>query len=243
MALGAGLIAIDIDTEDPAIVAAIRSAMPASIVAKRGRKGQTNFYRDPTEIICARKLRGPAGMLVEILGPGNQTVIPPTWHPATGQPYRWTTERWLENTPVNDLPVISADIADRMAVVLRPWLEKPPRQAVVRSPASASDLSLQGREQHRRYATAILARELTALGSMAPNSGRNDAAFRLVCRVGRWAHHRIIPHDQLVADVFGACERNGLVRDDGRKAVLATIESGLAKSAGDTLPELGARHG
>ena len=77
---------------------------------------------------------------------------------------------------------------------------------------------------------------------MAPNSGRNDAAFRLVCRVGRWAHYSIIPHDQLVADVFGACERNGLVRDDGCKAVLATIDSGLAKSAGDTLPELEACH-
>ena len=238
-----GLIAIDIDTDDAAIVAAIRSAMPASIVAKRGRKGQTDFHRDPTEIIRARKVRGPAGMLVEILGPGNQTVIPPTSHPATGQPYRWTTERWLDNTRVTDLPVIPPDIADRMAVVLRPWLEKPPRPALVRSPARASDLSVQDREQHRRYAAAILARELTALGSMAPNSGRNDAAFRLVCRAGRWAHHSIIPHDQLVADVFGACERNGLVRDDGCKAVLATIDSGLAKSAGDTLPELGARHG
>ena len=43
---------------------------------------------------------------------------------------------------------------------------------------------------------------------MAPNSGRNDAAFRLVCRVGRWAHYSIIPHDQLVADVFDACERS-----------------------------------
>ena len=45
--------------------------------------------------------------------------------------------------------------------------------------------------------------------------------------VGRWAHHGIIQKDQLVADVLDACERNGLVRDDGRKAALATIASGL----------------
>lgn len=71
-------------------------------------------------------------MLVEILGPGNQTVIPPTWHPSTGQPYRWTTEQSLENAPVTDLPVIPPDIAERIAVVLGPWLEKPPPQALVR---------------------------------------------------------------------------------------------------------------
>jgi hypothetical protein len=64
-----------------------------------------------------------------------------------------------------------------------------------------------------------------------------------VCRVGRWSHHGIITPDRLTADVLDACERNGLVRDDGRKAVLATIASGLARSAADTLPELGARHG
>ena len=43
---------------------------------------------------------------------------------------------------------------------------------------------------------------------MAPNSGRRRCHLRLVCRVGRWAHYSIIPHDQLVADVFDACERS-----------------------------------
>ncbi len=74
---------------------------------------------------------------------------------------------------------------------------------------------------------------------MASNSGRNQAAFRLVCRVGRWTHHGILPRDRLTADVLDACERNGLVREDGRRAVLATIASGLAKSAADALPDLG----
>ena len=78
---------------------------------------------------------------------------------------------------------------------------------------------------------------------MVRNSGRNQAAFRLVCRVGRWAHQGIIQQDRLIAHVIDACERNGLVRDDGRRAVLATIESALAKSSGDALPDLGARHG
>ena len=98
-------------------------------------------------------------------------------------------------------------------------------------------------DRQRRYVENILSKELSTLAAMAPNSGRNQAAFRLVCRVGRWAHHAILSMDRLKFDVLGACERNGLVRDDGRRSVLATIESALAKSAGDPLPDLGARHG
>lgn len=98
-------------------------------------------------------------------------------------------------------------------------------------------------ERQTRYVASILERELPALAAMRPGSGRNDAAFRLVCRVGRWAHAGILARDQLAAAVLEACEQNGLLRDDGRKAVLATIASGLAKSAADALPVLRARHG
>lgn len=96
-------------------------------------------------------------------------------------------------------------------------------------------------ERQLRYVRTILSRELPALACMQPGSGRNHATFRLVCRVGRWAHAGIIERDQLVADVLDACECNGLVAEDGRKAVLDTIASGLARSAADALPELGAR--
>jgi hypothetical protein len=89
-----------------------------------------------------------------------------------------------------------------------------------------------------RYVSSILGRELRKLAGMRPSSGRNDAAFRLVCRVGRWVHHGIIAQEQLVADMLDACECNGLVHDDGRNAVLNTIASGLARAAHDTLPAL-----
>jgi hypothetical protein len=76
---------------------------------------------------------------------------------------------------------------------------------------------------------------------MGRDSGRNQAAFNLVCLVGRWVHHEIISRDHLISAVFEACERNGLVSEDGRDAVLATINSALARSAGDVLPDLGSR--
>lgn len=94
-----------------------------------------------------------------------------------------------------------------------------------------------------RYASAILSRELPALASMPPASGRNHAVFKLACRVGRWVHAGVVPRAEFERAVLDACERNGLVREDGRKAVLDTIASALARSATDTLPELEARHG
>lgn len=96
-------------------------------------------------------------------------------------------------------------------------------------------------ERQGRYAAAILTRELDDLAAMPPDSGRNDAVFRLVCRVGRWVHHGLIERDQLTSGVLDACARNGLITASGRKAVLATIASALAKSAGDALPDLGDR--
>lgn len=94
--------------------------------------------------------------------------------------------------------------------------------------------------QHQ-YAAAILSRELLALAAMRPGSGRNHAAFKLSCRVGRWIHHGVISRDAFERDVLDACERNGLVAEDGRKAVADTISSGLGRSANDALPELEAR--
>jgi hypothetical protein len=96
------------------------------------------------------------------------------------------------------------------------------------------------RQQHR-YAAAILDRELCALASMQRGSGRNHAAFKLACRVGRWVHHGVIRSDDFTAAVLDACEHNGLVAEDGRAAVLATVASGLARAAHDTLPVLEGR--
>jgi hypothetical protein len=210
-----------------------------STIAKTGRRGLTMFGRDPSGSIRTRHFAGMA----DILAHGSQTVLPPTPHPA-GVKYRWMSTATLLDTPIAALPIIAPDIAHRLAATLAPWRTTP---ETVPAPARARlqpwMLSENERERQHRYAVTILAGELPVLASMASNSGRNQAAFRIVCRVGRWVHAGIIARDQLVADVIGACEANGLVREDGRKAVLDTVASGLAKSAGDALPELGARHG
>lgn len=208
-------------------------------VEKTGRRGFTAFGRDPTGTIGTRHFAGRA----DILAHGAQSVLPPTPHP-TGPPYRYTTGSTLLDTRIAALPIFAPDIADKLAAALAPWRTTPELlPAPTRARLQPFMRSENERERQHRYAVTILARELPALASMASNTGRNQAAFRIVCRVGRWVHHGIIARDQFIAEVFDACERNGLVSDDGRKGVLDTIASGLARSAADTLPELGARHG
>ena len=208
-------------------------------VEKTGRRGFTAFGRGPAGTISTRHLAGKA----DILAHGAQSVLPPTPHP-TGPLYRYTTGSTLLDTRIAALPIFAPDIADKFAATLAPWRNTPePMPALTRARLQPCELSENERERQHRYAVTILARELPALASMASNTGRNQSAFRLVCRVGRWAHHGIITPDRLTFDVMAACEANGLVREDGRRAVLATIASGLARSAADALPDLGAGHG
>jgi hypothetical protein len=99
-----GLVPIDIDTDDRAILAAINGVVPDYLVAKRGRRGVTVFYRDPKGIIEPRKLRKADGSIIlEILTTG-QVVIPPTIHPETQRPYQWVTEYTLLQVHIDDLP-------------------------------------------------------------------------------------------------------------------------------------------
>jgi hypothetical protein len=247
VALGyGGLIGIDLDSEDAGVTAAIRAILPTSPVAKRGARGRTDFYRDPTNSFRPRKFKASDGaMLVEVLATGNQTVIPQSIHPTTGEPYEWLRDATLFDTPVDELPMVSPAICERLAGALFPWTRTPSRPALQVSTArTARDLSDRERVSQSRYARAILDRDAVSLASMRPNTGRNVAVFRLACRLGRWVHHGLISVDEVVGAIMEACERSGLIREDGRRSVLATIASGLRKSVGDTLPDLERRrHG
>ena len=98
-------------------------------------------------------------------------------------------------------------------------------------------------DRYRRYFDSAYQADLVTLAAMPANSGRNIQAFRFVCRFGRLVHHGLMPADRMIADVIAACTANGLVAEDGARAVHATIMSGLRMSAQDALPDLGVRHG
>lgn len=140
---GLQLIAVDIDSEEPAVVDAIRSALPGSPVRKRGAKGETEFYLAPVSVPNRPYNDRDKRRMLDLLGHGRQTVLPPSIHPdcqhcgekgvvsgpdmacsscgGIGQAYHWTTLDTLENFSAADLPVLPADIADRLSAVLAPF--------------------------------------------------------------------------------------------------------------------------
>ncbi len=114
------VVAIDVDTDDPDMCTALSAVMPLSRVQKRGQKGFTAFYRG-TRAIESKAFNVNGERVLDLLGHGKQTVVPPTLHMDTGRPYAWLTDETLENTHPRDLPELPDDIADLIEGALAPF--------------------------------------------------------------------------------------------------------------------------
>ncbi|MGJ4942451.1 bifunctional DNA primase/polymerase [Bradyrhizobium sp. HKCCYLS1011] len=118
VACGRGLICIDIDQEE--IIEPLMAILPVSYVQKKGRKGISLFYQGNTEVIRSKNYRTPDRVgLVDLLAEGKQTVLPPSIHPDTGEPYFWWTDETLLDVGVAALSVLPDNIAEQIGEVLR----------------------------------------------------------------------------------------------------------------------------
>jgi hypothetical protein len=127
------LASLDFDDDDAAL--AVSEKMPTSPLNKRGRRAWTSGYRanfevpsenffHPTEV----DERGKPRMVLQILSHGRQTVIPPSIHPDTGEPYQYTNGRTYWDTPLEDLPELPREYREIiMACGYRPAEQKPER--------------------------------------------------------------------------------------------------------------------
>lgn len=231
-----GLVPIDIDSEDEAIIAAITTALPPPLARKLGRRGTTCFFR-AREPISARKFRRPEGaMMVEVLTTG-QTVIPPTLHPETAQPYRWIDDDLtLFTVPVEELSQITAGHIAALEAALAQWTAPRRKHLAPRSIANEPTLPT----RMRAYAGAALRAEAELLRN-TQKGGRNRRLFDAACKLGRYVHHDVLTTDELESALFDSCRTNGLMAEEGQRACQATIASGLHKADGDDLPVLGER--
>jgi len=93
-------------------------------VKKAGAKGETRFYYGPS--IASQNWSLDGNRVIEVIGPGRQTVLPPSIHPDTQQPYRWLTPDTLEDVQPQDLPALPEDIAEQITAVLAPFGYRPP---------------------------------------------------------------------------------------------------------------------
>jgi hypothetical protein len=105
-----GVIALDVDTDDKAQLAAIEQVLPRSPVKKRGARGFTAFFRFNGE--CNRKIG-----CIDLLSDGKQCVLPPSTHPAAGH-YHYTTPETLEGIDLAELPTMTADDWAQLTAVM-----------------------------------------------------------------------------------------------------------------------------
>lgn len=119
------LIGIDIDTDDERVHAAIINALPPSNFVKRGQKGDTRFYRAPSidkskswNVISGE---GKKYRACDLIGPGRQTLLPPTIHPDTQQPYVWTGAEKLEDVAPESLPELMPYHLEAIDAALKPF--------------------------------------------------------------------------------------------------------------------------
>lgn len=235
VALGYGnIIAVDVDTVDPAQLAAIAAVVPLSTVAKTGAKGWTAFYRSSEPMASRHYADAQRRGIVDLLGVGTQTVLPPSPHP-NGFAYRWTTRETLLTVPASQLPEITADIAEQLEAALAPWCARPAApDFTVRTGAPPAGLERKRLEASARTALARKAAALAQTGT----GGRNNGVFALAAGLGRYVWHGLLPFGALEAAALQSCDANGLLKEDGRLAVLATLGKGLARAKDDPLPIL-----
>lgn len=86
MGPSAGLVAIDIDTDDPKVLRVLEQVLPETPWIRIGKKGMVKIYRYTGE--RTTRIKGVGGdMICEILSKGTQIVLPPSIHPDTKREY------------------------------------------------------------------------------------------------------------------------------------------------------------
>tara|TARA_B100000902_G_scaffold56610_1_gene63422 strand:+ start:396 stop:2498 length:2103 start_codon:yes stop_codon:yes gene_type:complete len=85
-----GIVAVDLDCVDPAIVALVERVVPQTKIEKVGSKGWTRFFKwhDGIE---TDKVTHNGNIVLEVLSTKKKTTIPPSVHPS-GSSYTWKGE-------------------------------------------------------------------------------------------------------------------------------------------------------
>jgi hypothetical protein len=110
--MGRGIVALDYDNEEAAL--RVSEVMGGSPVNKAGVTAWTEFYRTNSGVASEDFVDENGELMLQVLSDGRQTVIPPSIHPDSGQPYRWTNGASLYDTKPDQLPELPADYRERI---------------------------------------------------------------------------------------------------------------------------------
>lgn len=106
------VIALDFDNDIDNLHEEIIKLLEGSPAKKKGAKGFTAFYRYNGE--SPKKWYKDGKAVVELLSTGNQTVMPPSIHPDTNQPYIWLTPDTLLDINPEDLPYLPTHFIEKV---------------------------------------------------------------------------------------------------------------------------------
>ena len=214
-----GIVVLDVDgTEGEETIASL-GGIPLTPTVKAAR-GCHYYFKHPG---AAYKVRNFAGRLsgLDLRADGGLVVAPPSVHP-TGIKYEWVVS--FDDTPPADLPAWLLEYVDMIDL------------------NAATEITLGfnfGADSDRNtntsaYGLASLQDECDAL-SKAPPGQRNDLLNIAACKMAN-----LIAGGQLSeAEAFDALLRasieNGLLTDDGKQQIEATIRSGFQRDS--VIPE------
>lgn len=224
MGRGSGVFAIDPDAPkvpgDPDGVAAWEAlqaeigGVPATHTHLTPNGGRHLLFRYPDgRTITNREGRLPAG--INVRGEGGYVIAPPS-RLLDGR--AWAIEEPEHAFDFADAPHALLEIIDPPPEV--------PRVEPLRNGGSrhyAEDLS-------DRYVAAAVEHECAAIAA-APRGGRNNTLNRAGFSLGQLVGSGALGANEATRCLFDAATASGLVAEDGRGTVLATIESGLTAGA------------
>ena len=202
------LAVIDIDGE--AGTKWIRSnemPMPVTWTATTGN-GFHYYYRWPEGMRIKTFQVAPK---LEIRAAGAYVIAPPSIHP-DGDTYRWSPER-CDWDALPDLPP--------------EWIGLQP-PTTPDPPTTTMEAAFTG--------NTVALKRLTGLaGHLAgtQEGSRHSALYTISRTLGQLVASRHLTHKQIEAALFPAAERNGLLAEDGSRAIIQTITDGIDKGISD----------
>ncbi|TLP42663.1 hypothetical protein FDK21_19310 [Cohaesibacter sp. CAU 1516] len=197
---------------------AIGEPLPQTLATATPRGGRHLFYRMPSDGREVRN-RNPLMENIDVRGEGGYVIVPPSIR-ADSAVYRWADEV----DPV-EAPEALLDL------VIKP-VEQAEEEGGA-APAVKGDFQSTLAEEDeavRKYALAAVDGECHAVRTCG-KGGRNNQLNKAAFSIGQLVGAQVITRAMAFGLLQDAAQSNGLMKDDGAKAVQATINSGLNDGA------------
>jgi hypothetical protein len=237
----------------------MRRTLPATPCCKAGAKGDNHFYREGFSLdaggypsaLKKTQLQLIGGGQIDILCGGAQTILPPSIHPDTGNPYEWRPSAWgSPATPLTDIPrgelpkLTQAHVDDLKAALIEAGLMGSPRTAhpLTAGAGAERDATPLTDDEKRRYAAFIKPKIEQRLAAVrdAQTGGRQDALNGAVLALAPYVGPGVISQEWLYDEMHALCIHNRYITDDGIDAFDRQFEKALTDGWDKLLPDLDA---